>query len=774
MKLKKESLPFSPIFICYHVILLIGLLIVLISGRMHVTTDFISLLPSTGISEGVAKAERVFASRQNGKVNILLGHEDFNTVKESSISLYNSLIDSNTFSELSLEGGELDMDELSSFLSSYRYNIIPNSAKEDIINNPSLFQQQSLSSIFAPMTFASLDNLDSDPFFIDELIYRDLLDKVSMSSPVMPKDGVLAKEKDGIWYVLLQGTLTEESLNIANTKGGIKTIYEIGDNLSNSVEGLSISYSGFPFHSYESASNAQKEIAIITGLSIAAILIMFIILLRNIHVVGFFLISTTFSIFSAFAAISIFFPDIHILTMIFGTSLIGTSIDYAIHYYLAYAHKHEGENGYIVAKGLRKNLSVSFISTALCYAFILFSPYGILRQVAVFSVAGLLSSYLTVMGFFPLISKPKMISSNALAWKIKSVKEHKSYTLPLLVICLILVAVLSPKMEVKNSISNLYEMSDRLLKSEMTVGDVLGFSSTSYVIIEGEDEIDARNKEAEFSNNIKPFIENGSVERYLSPSLFIPSPKEQEENLSLRSYLVPYSPTQINVLGLDETKVYKELTEDKEILTFDSLPKMFKDTINPIVPGLVDGKYYITVLVFGENGDDSVRELSNNTPYDTYFCKAKDVDKQLDALTQIILRIFFIAFIVIIVMLIVVFKKKGLYMVSSPLITVCAVIGVVTIAGMKFDFFFAVGLLIVIGLGLDYMVFAGNSDKKPLLAITLSYATTALSFGTLLFSSFKPVHILGFTVFVGITASYVCALLSGNKQKEIKKNDEEN
>ena len=198
---------------------------------------------------------------------------------------------------------------------------------------------------------------------------------------------------------------------------------------------------------------------------------------------------------------------------------------------------------------------------------------------------------------------------------------------------------------------------------------------------------------------------------------------------------------------------------------------MFMDTINPLVPGVVDGKYYITVLVFGENGDDSVRELCKNTPSATYFCKAKDVDKQLDALTEIILKIFFVAFIAIIVMLIVVFKKKGLYMASSPVITVCSVIVCVTISGMKFDFFFAVGLLIVIGLGLDYMVFAGNSDKKPLLAITLSYLTTALSFGTLLFSSFRPVHILGFTVFIGITAAYLCALLAGNTHKEIKKHD---
>ena len=85
--------------------------------------------------------------------------------------------------------------------------------------------------------------------------------------------------------------------------------------------------------------------------------------------------------------------------------------------------------------------------------------------------------------------------------------------------------------------------------------------------------------------------------------------------------------------------------------------------------------------------------------------------------------------------------------------------------GQDLDFFFAVGMLLVIGLGLDYMVFAGNSEHSPIFAIAMCYVTTALSFGTLALSSFRPVHIFGVTVMIGITTAFICALCAERRER---------
>ena len=121
---------------------------------------------------------------------------------------------------------------------------------------------------------------------------------------------------------------------------------------------------------------------------------------------------------------------------------------------------------------------------------------------------------------------------------------------------------------------------------------------------------------------------------------------------------------------------------------------------------------------------------------------------------------FILAFAAIIIVLVILFGwKKGLLMSLAPYTVLTATIGIMALLGFKLDFFVAVGLVLIVGLGLDYMVFARsekNSGSKK--AIFLSFVTTELSFGSLVFSSFTPVHIFGLTVFIGILVAFLCAI----------------
>ena len=114
---------------------------------------------------------------------------------------------------------------------------------------------------------------------------------------------------------------------------------------------------------------------------------------------------------------------------------------------------------------------------------------------------------------------------------------------------------------------------------------------------------------------------------------------------------------------------------------------------------------------------------------------------------------------IVIVMMAVFGWRKGLRMSLAPYTILTGTIGVLVLCGLSLDFFMTVGLVLIVGLGLDYMVFAssgkGGSSGK---AVMLSFVTTELSFGSLAFSSFRPVHIFGLTVFVGILIAYACTI----------------
>ncbi len=756
--MKRSTTRYSWTFLFFHILLVFGAVLSLVSGRVHISTDFLSIVPENGMRKEIAAAEREFASRQSGRVNLLVANEDFDTARSAALELYSNLDGRGLFAEISLEMEGMDISSIEKLASTYCYSLMDRKTREEISTSPEEFQAQALGRIFGSFTFSSLENLEADPFLLEEVVLSSYMEKLSAMTPFMPKEGVLSCKVENLWYVLIQGQLSEKSLDMTNTKNGINLIFDAGDDIETSYPGTRISYSGIPFHSAESAANAQREIMVITGVSIALILLIFLLVLRSFHVVHLFLTSIAFSIMAAVSALLVFTPQVHILTLIFGTTLIGTGIDYAVHYYIAYSECLDAEEA---GRRLSKSLATGFISTIICYLLLLLSPYPILKQVALFSSFGLASSYLTVKGLFPMMVRRSMVSERSLAFRKGFFGSRRSYLPILLATSILLLLFQHGNLHIENNIASLYSMSERMMRSEMTTGKVMGYTSTSYVVIEGESEDEVSIIEGEYLEELDRLIEEGKLDRYLAQGTFIPSSAIQRENIAACRNLLPLLEDQSQALGLGSDKA-KEKIENAKILTYDGLDEGMKALLGSLNIGSIDGEYYHMVLLFGLEDSSALPDIGNAT----YIDRMKTIDSQLDSLTEMIMRIFVSALLVIVVLLVALYRKKGAVLALSPIIIFISTVSIAPLFSLSIDFFFSVGLLLVIGLGLDYMVFASQEGKKPLLAITLSYLTTALSFGTLMFSSFRPVHIFGLTVFIGISVAYLIALLSGSSQKE--------
>ena len=738
---KRRFSPFSTAFFLYLALALLAA--ALFTGRLTVSTDFTSLLPSNGVPEGMAEAERQLASKLSSRVSMYVAHEDKETAMIAADALRQKA------EGLFEEEAEVDLALLWEIYKEHRYQLLTEEIVTELEEDPGLFAEESVERAFAPFTLVPLDNLPNDPFMIDELMARSAL-------PALEGLGFSSgpRELDGLWYVTVQGALKPEHLDFLDSKGGVAMLFKAGEE-TESEYSVKVYYSGMAFHSFESATSAQRETGLIAIISISLILMLFAILLRSLRVLGLFLLSTACSLLSAFAALVSFFPEIHILTLIFGTTLIGTSIDYAIHFYLSYAR--EGDAGRTRSR-LSRSLSVSFLSTALCYLLLLFSPYALLRQVAVFSAFGLLGSYLTAMGLFPLIVSSRSVNKKAIAWRLPRMGRRPDLLLPLLLVSLLLLFIQHAGLEVHNDISTLYAMSGRMAEGEAVAMKLSGSQSFTYTLIEGEDEEDAREKEALYLEDLSGLKEAGVLQGYLSPGMFVPSPSRQHRSYLAASGLIAYVDMVSDFYGLDEVDVHA-LESEPETLGFADI-----SLFSSLVPGETGGRYCIAVLLQGVRSSSQVRALDRDGV--RYFEKSTDVNRQLDELTHITFGIFIAAVALLAVLLVIFYRKRGLRIAASPLVILSLTLALAPLLNLSIDFFFTVALLLVLGLGLDYMVFASQEGEKPLSAITLSYLTTAMSFGALLFSSFRPVHIFGLTVFIGISVAYLTALASGDRGKK--------
>ena len=454
--------------------------------------------------------------------------------------------------------------------------------------------------------------------------------------------------------------------------------------------------------------------------------------------------------------------------MIFGTSLIGTCIDYSIHSYICTAQKSPDDAGFDIRKKIGKSLTLSFISTELCYFVLLFSSYDILRQMAVISLTGLMSSYLVAMILYPRLLSERMINRNSFVAKPERGRKLP-FLLPWLAIAsTILVLVQIPRIGIHNDITSLYTPSERMLRSETNAAKAMGYLDTTYAIIEGETENDALETELEFVRRLDELKSQGLLDGYVATVSFVPPYSEQDLSRSAAKALLPYLEEQCDILGIDETSIknnIERISGHGSYFTISSLPESLRSMIASISLGEIDGRHYEVVIIQNAKDTSVISEISTSVEGVQYIQTAKDTSAQLDRLSAMMFKLFIIAVLAIVVVMVLFFGwKKGLSMSLAPYTILTGTIGVLTLFGLSLDFFVAVGLVLIVGLGLDYMVFAsngkGDSSKK---AVLLSFLTTELSFGSLMFSSFRPVHIFGLTVFVGILIAYVCTIGASRK-----------
>jgi predicted exporter len=128
--------------------------------------------------------------------------------------------------------------------------------------------------------------------------------------------------------------------------------------------------------------------------------------------------------------------------------------------------------------------------------------------------------------------------------------------------------------------------------------------------------------------------------------------------------------------------------------------------------------------------------------------------------------VFFLsAYLVISVVVCAVYPRRDSVKICAiPVLLVLAALTVLALNKIPLGFFSVAALVLVFGLGLDYifyMIGTQRGERKPLtaLAVVLSFLTTLLSFGALAFSGFMPVHIFGLTVSAGLGAAFTFAML---------------
>jgi len=444
---------------------LLLLLSVFFIGPLRINTLLFDMLPRSGQSRAVMEADMILSEKIGRELIILSAAPDFENAKKGAQMLFTEFERSPDFEKISLYFDFAVMEEFSRYLYDYRF-VIAGNGTIDLLENGGAQEiaQDALVSAFGAFNFIPLSNIEGDPFLLVERRMGEFLSSSLLTGGSLNiKEDVLAANKDGTWYVLLRLILAPQAASLRAGQNAVGKIYAAAPVIKESVSGLEFYFSGIPFHSYESASGAQREISLISTVTIIIILILFLYAFRSVLPVFSSILAAGVSLGIAAAAALLVFREIHIITFVFGTTLIGTCVDYSVHFFVHWKGNPSIKSGAEIRSNISKSVIMSFISTEICFCVFLFAPFPILKQFAVFSMAGLLSSFLTCFCIYPRLKIPEQNKRQFELFESRLFLSLKNLSLPrisrpavaaaLILVILILLVFNFQSVKIENNLS---------------------------------------------------------------------------------------------------------------------------------------------------------------------------------------------------------------------------------------------------------------------------------------------------------------------------------
>ncbi len=808
---KPISLPTSlplRLWAVFHALILLAFLISLAAGRgIRADADLMHLMPSAG--SGIpARVDESLSQTSSRNVFILARSADFADARQLAVRLYDRLSrEKRFFDSLSLFADDSSLTELADFVHEWQAALIPADAAGQILQSDEearAFADRALAAVYGGFSPSSFRYLDSDPYLLTDTALQNYLTALQDAGTALsPRDGVLATEFEGAYYVLIRGVLSREGARMGSRKAGVQYIYDCcraleaeaeaeaaGENggtggSSNGTaagtipaDGHSFICSGTPFHSYESSLSASREISIISTVSLLLTLGILLAVFRTPFPIVMSVLSIALSLGTAFAATQVLFGSIQLLALVFGTSLIGCGIDYSLHFFM---HWRQDQR-----PGLR-GLLFSYLSTVICYTVLLVMPFSLLRQIAVFSLAGITSAFLTSSCLFPVLPAAKRpVKTVELDPRGKGrgfpaagrLAAAGRYAAPgIVIISLCLLAAFHGNCRVQNSVASLYTMQGRLKDDSILSARILSSGTGSYFVIRGSSAEAVLQKE----EAVCALLKARSIDRFIACSRFIPSRHSQELSRRAADRLYRSVPEQAALLGLDEeapgTSAHSASSESPEAAgtasggerwlspeDAASLPESLRQLIGMLWIGEEAGRFYSIIMPTGACDEDACRAIAAGQEGVFFQNKVHSVNESLDWLTRRILALFAIAFLLVLLVLKSSYSWRQTARIAAvPLVSILLILAVFAACGQRIDFFCTAGMLLVFGLGLDYIIYmqeqdcgGDGRDRTEAAAVALSFITTELSFGALAFSSFVPVHIIGLAISSGLLAAFAC------------------
>jgi predicted exporter len=581
-------------------------------------------------------------------------------------------------------------------------------------------------------------------------------------------DGLLTVVDAAMTWVVVPMTLRQDAFDLDVQDGLVTAVDNAVDQIAKSLPGVKVLRVGAVFFADQGARTGLDEAAILAIIETIGTVLLIVGVFRRLSPLFLNLLALVVGIGVAFAGTFLVFGEIHVAALLFGTSLIGVAVDYGLHY-CATAFGTSTATGKQRLAYVLPAITLGLITTLIGYAALAIAPFPGMKQIAVFALIGLVGAFATVVLWFPLLDRltplrhgARMLRLAALPWVFWTAERFRIGRGVLIAGCLATLGLGLGRYHVDDDVRRLQALSPTLLREQDEIRRLVGAATEpQHVLVVAADDETALQREEALIPILDRLVAEHAIAGYQMLAAFVPSVARQNANRAMvKGGLVgPLLAQHVAQLGLTATPATAAPAAELTISGAKAADAV------PLLSDLVVAPGVHIVALQGLARPELVRAAIAGQPDVRFVDPTADFSRLLGAYRSRAIVLTVISVVLVSLLLAWRYGVRGAFWTILPPITAALLVpSVISLGGEPFTFFHAMGLVLVVAIGVDYTIFCAETPRGhhsvTMLAILLATITTLLSFGLLGVSSTLAVRAFGFTMLIGITAAYLFAPLA--------------
>jgi predicted exporter len=742
----------------------------LVSQRLKVSTDLRSFMPAPTTPDQRLLMEQVGDGPGSRLLLLTIDGKPDAQLAALSQGLLHALQGDRRYSQV-INGG-FDLGALDPQLLPYRFLLSPTLDTQPLDQAYLTDQlQQRLDDLSSPAASMLKDLLPRDP----------TLEMLKLAERWTPAKS--PELRDGVWF-----SPQDEALLLVQTAAAgfdpdaqqqsIAGIERAFHALPGSV-GASLKFSGPGYFSMVVGAQTRHQADWIGRISTVGFIALLLLAYRSLSSLLLSALPIASAALAGIAALTLAFPDVHGITLAFGFTLLGVAQEYPIR---VLSHRRAGEDAVQSVRALWPLLLTAIASA--CIAYLAFYASGVngLKQLALFTIVGLLVAGFSTRYLLPHLLPRKVRDVAGMRWlaKARDIVDQlpRPRWIPLLVgVAIVLMLVFARGPFWQNNLAALTPLPQDLLLRDARLREALGAPDIRYLLVlQAPSEQGVLQLSERLQPKVDELVARHAVDALDLPSRFLPTLAVQQS----RQRKLPDRITLRNDLdgalqGLPfRADLFQPFVDDVETARHLPLltPERYAQT--PLGQRLAamlvqrDGHWLGLGTISGMHDVAALQALGRNSQGAVRLLDLKAASESLVVAyrTRILQALLVAAVLLVLTIAFALRSWRRAWHVLAPMtLATFLVLAVERMAGIEISLFHLVALILAGGLGLHYALFFERDTGDPaeqrrtLHATIVCVLSALLVFGMLAWATIPVLRAIGLTVSLGVAFHFCLSIL---------------